>query len=236
MPSTQTPIYVALDYANVKDADAFVSRVTPALCSLKVGSELYLQGGAALVQRYVAAGFDVFLDLKFHDIPNTVAAAAREATLLGVKMFTLHASGGARMIAAAVEAANKAAALTQKAPPTVLAVTVLTSMDDAELASVGVAHSAAAQVERLAKLALGAGATGLVCSAQEAAALRAEFGAKPVLVTPGIRLAGDAAGDQARVVTPEQAVANGASALVIGRSITASADPPQTLKNIRDKV
>ncbi len=232
----KTPIYIPLDYPTIADADAFVARVSPALCSLKVGSELFLQGGAPLVKRYVAAGFDVFLDLKFHDIPNTVAAAAREATLLGVKMFTVHASGGSRMIAAAVAAANDAATQKNTPVPIVLAVTVLTSMDDAELASTGVAKSAAAQVQHLAKLALGAGATGLVCSAQEAAALRTEFGSKPVLVTPGIRLAGDAAGDQARVVTPEQAVANGASALVIGRSITASADPLQTLKNIRDKV
>jgi orotidine-5'-phosphate decarboxylase len=231
-----TPIYIPLDYPTIAEADAFVAQVTPQLCSLKVGSEMFLQGGAPLVKRYVAAGFDVFLDLKFHDIPNTVAAAAREATLLGVKMFTIHASGGARMIAAAVEAANKSAAQMGATAPTVLAVTVLTSMDDAELASTGVANNTASQVQHLAKLALGAGATGLVCSAQEAAALRAEFGAKPVLVTPGIRLAGDAAGDQARVVTPEQAVANGASALVIGRSITASVNPLQTLKNIRDKV
>jgi orotidine-5'-phosphate decarboxylase len=233
---TKTPIYIPLDYPSIAEADAFVARVTPALCSLKVGSELFLQGGAPLVKRYVAAGFDVFLDLKFHDIPNTVAAAAREATLLGVKMFTLHASGGARMISAAVEAANKAAAQMGSPAPIILAVTVLTSMDDAELASVGVAQKTAPHVQHLAKLALGAGATGLVCSAQEAAALRAEFGAKPVLVTPGIRLPGDAAGDQARVVTPEQAVANGASALVIGRSITGSADPIATLKKIRENV
>jgi orotidine-5'-phosphate decarboxylase len=233
---TKTPIYIPLDYPTIAEADAFVARVTPALCSLKVGSELFLQGGAPLVKRYVAAGFDVFLDLKFHDIPNTVAAAAREATLLGVKMFTVHASGGARMISAAVDAAKKAASQIGSAEPIVLAVTVLTSMDDAELSSVGVSHKAAPQVQHLAKLALGAGATGLVCSAQEAAALRAEFGSKPVLVTPGIRLLGDAAGDQARVVTPEQAVVNGASALVIGRSITASADPIATLKKIRENV
>jgi orotidine-5'-phosphate decarboxylase len=236
MPTPQTPIYVALDYPNVAEADAFVARVTPELCALKVGSELYLQGGPALVKRYVAAGFDVFLDLKFHDIPNTVAAAAREATLLGVKMFTLHACGGARMIAAAVEASNRAAALRGAPAPTILDVTVLTSMEDAELASIGVSAKTAPQVQHLAQLALGAGATGLVCSAQEAAALRAAFGAKPVLVTPGIRLAGDAVGDQARVVTPDQAVKNGASALVIGRSITGSADPITTLKKIRETV
>jgi orotidine-5'-phosphate decarboxylase len=226
------PIYVALDYPNVEAARAFVTQVSPTECGLKVGSELYLQGGPALVREFVAAGFKVFLDLKFHDIPNTVAAAAREVTRLGVTMFTLHASGGARMIAAAMEATHMAAKQGGVPAPTVLAVTVLTSMDDAELKSTGVAADVHAQVHALAELALGAGATGLVCSALESAGLRARFGVSPVLVTPGIRLAGDAASDQSRVVTPRDAVRNGASALVIGRSITHSANPAATLRSI----
>ncbi len=230
--NSSIPIYVALDYPTVAEARAFVARVSPKTCALKVGSELFLQGGAPLVRELISVGFDVFLDLKFHDIPNTVAAAAREATLLGVRMFTVHASGGARMISAAVSAANEAADQIGKAAPIILAVTVLTSMDDAELGAIGVAAKVAPQVSMLAALALGAGATGLVCSAMEAAALRAMFGEKPVLVTPGIRLAGDAVGDQSRVVTPRDAMANGASALVIGRSITQSKDPVATLQAI----
>ncbi len=226
------PIYVALDYPSVEGARAFVAQVSPQECGLKVGSELYLQGGPVLVREWVAAGFKVFLDLKFHDIPNTVAAAAREATLLGVTMFTLHASGGARMIAAAMEAVQQCVKERGVKAPIVLAVTVLTSMDDAELASIGVMLNTPKQVLALAELALGAGATGLVCSARESAALRARFGDTPVLVTPGIRLESDAAGDQARVVTPRDAVKNGASALVIGRSITQSADPAATLHRI----
>jgi orotidine-5'-phosphate decarboxylase len=225
-------IYVALDFPTVAQANAFADQVTPQLCGLKVGSELFLQGGAALVKSYVARGFDVFLDLKFHDIPNTVAAAAREATLLGVRMFTIHACGGTRMASAAVKASNEAAQSINRTPPTVLAVTVLTSMNDAELQSTGVAAPVANQVQALAKLALEAGATGLVCSAMEAQALRSTYGANPILVTPGIRLAGDAAGDQSRVVTPQEAMRLGASALVIGRSITQSADPVATLRSI----
>lgn len=227
-----TQVYVALDFPSVTTANAFVLRVNPAVCGLKVGSELFLQGGPALVKDYVARGFDVFLDLKFHDIPNTVAAAAREATRLGVRMFTVHAGGGARMIAGAAQAANDTARSQGGHPPTVLAVTVLTSMDDAELSSVGITSSVPAQVNSLAQLALGAGATGLVCSALEAQALRSTYGASPVLVTPGIRLPGDATGDQARVVTPQEAVRFGASALVIGRSITQSADPIARLRSI----
>jgi orotidine-5'-phosphate decarboxylase len=219
-------IIVALDYATADAALAFAARVTPDLCRLKVGKELFTVAGPALVQQLVERGFDVFLDLKFHDIPNTVAQAVRAAARLGVWMVNVHASGGRKMMSAAREALTD-----EPHRPLLIAVTVLTSLDGADLAEIGLSEPAV-QVPLLAKLALDCDLDGVVCSAQEASILKRLCGANFTLVTPGIRPAGTAAGDQSRVMTPEAAVANGADYLVIGRPITQSADPIATLQAI----
>lgn len=212
-------LIAAIDTPDLARAQALVREVAPHCGLVKLGLEFFLRHGA---EGYAAAaqGHDVFLDLKLYDIPNTVAGAVRSLLPLGAKMLTIHAGGGAKMIAAAAEAASQA-----PNPPKILAVTVLTSFDAAGLAETGVAGGTAQQVLRLARLALGAGADGLVCSAHEISLLRDAFGAKPLLVVPGIRPAGAALGDQARVMTPEQAVAAGADYLVVGRPITGAADP-----------
>jgi len=217
-------IVVALDVPEGAAALALAARLDPALCRVKVGKELFVSAGPAVVESLQRAGFEVFLDLKFHDIPNTVAAACRAAAKLGVWMVNVHASGGAAMMQAAREAVSSA----PKAP-LLIGVTVLTSLKDAELAAIGWAGSAAENVLRLARLAHANGLDGVVCSAQEAAALREKVGPAFVSVTPGIRLAGADAGDQARVVTPEDAVRAGAHYLVIGRPVTQAADPAATL-------
>jgi orotidine-5'-phosphate decarboxylase len=222
-----TPVVVALDYASPEPALELVAGLTPDLCRLKVGKELFTRGGPALVETLQQKGFEVFLDLKFHDIPNTVAAAVRAAAELGVWMVNVHASGGRRMMEASCEALQ---GLAHK--PLLIAVTVLTSMSDADLAELGYSESAAERVQRLAALAADCGLDGVVCSALEAPELRRSRGEGFCLVTPGIRLAGDAAGDQRRVVTPADAVANGADYLVIGRSITAAADPLAALQRV----
>ncbi|WP_018076576.1 orotidine-5'-phosphate decarboxylase [Thiobacillus denitrificans] len=223
-----TKIIVALDYADAASALALVGRLDPALCRLKVGKELFTVAGPELVRALVARGFEVFLDLKFHDIPNTVAAACRAAAGLGVWMMNVHASGGRRMMTAAQEAL---ADLPQR--PLLIAVTVLTSMGAEDLGEVGVAGSPADQVLRLARLTQACRLDGVVCSAQEAALLRAGLGADFRLVTPGIRPAGAAAGDQRRVLTPVEALRAGATDLVIGRPITGAADPLAALKQIQ---
>ena len=181
--------------------------------------ELYYVAGNPLVETLRSRGFNIFLDLKLHDIPNTVAGAVRSATQAGASLLTLHASGGAAMMAAAVEAASGPNA------PRLLAVTVLTSMDKAELAAVGVPSSPAEQVLRLARLARQAGIDGLVCSAEEVSALRGELGPEALLVVPGIRPAGSEVGDQKRIATPSSAIRAGASMLVVGRPITRAVDP-----------
>ncbi len=220
-------IIVALDFSTPDQALEFVGRLEPASCRVKVGFELFLAGGTVLVEQLQRAGFDVFLDLKFHDIPNTVAAASRVAARLGVWMFNVHAAGGARMIAAARDALAG-----EPHTPLLIAVTVLTSMSATELTEVGVARDPAAQVLHLAALAANAGADGVVCSAQEAAALRASQGERFCLVTPGIRpFATD--DDQRRVMTPRAAIAAGSDFLVIGRPITQAADPSATLNAIQ---
>jgi orotidine-5'-phosphate decarboxylase len=180
--------------------------------------ELFPRGGPELVERIRATGAEVFLDLKFHDIPNTVAGAVRSAVALGVKFATVHASGGKAMLAAAAAAAAGSGT-------TLLAVTVLTSLDDADLSSVGFALRAAEAVDRLAGLAVDAGIGGIVCSAKEVAAVRARVGKEVVLVTPGVRLPEDSVGDQKRVVTPFEAVRAGANYIVVGRPITKASDP-----------
>ena len=226
-----TKIIVALDFADAASALSLVDRLDPSLCRLKVGKELFTAAGPDGVRALVARGFEVFLDLKFHDIPNTVAAACRAAAALGVWMLNVHASGGRRMMTAAQEALVH---LPQ--PPLLIAVTVLTSMSAEDMNEVGVAGAPADQVVRLARLARQCNLDGVVCSAQEAAMLRADLGADFRLVTPGIRPAGTAVGDQRRVMTPVEALHAGASDLVIGRPITASADPLATLKQIQEEI
>lgn len=221
-------VIVALDFADADSALALVARLDPALCRLKVGKELFTAAGPDLVRTLVARGFEVFLDLKFHDIPNTAAAACRAAAGLGVWMLNVHASGGRRMMAAA-----RAALADLPKPPLLIAVTVLTSMSAEDLGEVGISAAPADQVLRLARLAHACKLDGVVCSAQEAAMLRAELGAGFRLVTPGIRPAGAEAGDQRRVMTPAEALRAGATDLVIGRPVTAAADPLAALERIQ---
>jgi orotidine-5'-phosphate decarboxylase len=220
-------VIVALDFPDAGAALAMAARLDPALCRVKVGKELFVAAGPAVVERLQASGFEVFLDLKFHDIPNTVAGACRAAARLGVWMLDVHAGGGSAMMRAAREAVEGF-----PKRPLLIGVTVLTSLSDAELGEIGFAGSAADNVARLARLAAASGLDGVVCSAEEATMLRETLGAGFVSVTPGIRLPGDAKGDQSRVVTPEDAVRRGAHYLVIGRPVTQSADPSATLQSI----
>jgi orotidine-5'-phosphate decarboxylase len=211
-------IIVALDTDSPETAMAVVSSLTGEVGLFKVGMELFPRGGPLLVEKIREAGADVFLDLKFHDIPNTVAGAVRSAVALGVKFATVHASGGMAMLSAAADAAEGSGT-------TILAVTVLTSLDDADLASVGFALHAAEAVDRLAGMAVTAGIGGIVCSAREVASVRSRVGAGKVLVTPGVRLPDDAAGDQKRIMTPSGAVRAGADYIVVERPITNAPDP-----------
>ena len=222
-----TPVVVALDFPAAEPAFELVRRLSPTLCRLKVGKELFTRCGPALVEDLQRRGFEVFLDLKFHDIPNTVAAAVRAAAELGVWMVNVHASGGRRMMEAAADSLQSFATR-----PKLIGVTVLTSMSDEDLAELGCAESAQQRVMRLAALAADSGLDGVVCSAREAAMLRRSLGRDFCLVTPGIRLAGDAAGDQRRVLTPADAIAEGADYLVIGRSITGAEDPLAALERV----
>lgn len=231
MKGEKNKIIVALDFPDAASALALVDRLDPALCRLKVGKELFTVAGPDLVRALVARGYEVFLDLKFHDIPNTVAAACRAAAGLGVWMMNVHAAGGRRMMQAAREAL---AELPQR--PLLIGVTVLTSMSAEDLAETGIAAEPADQVMRLASLTQACGLDGVVCSAQEAALLRQRLGEDFRLVTPGIRPAGSEAGDQRRVMTPTQAIAAGATDLVIGRPITAAADPVKVLQSINDEI
>ena len=213
-------LIVALDFPGAAEALSLVDQLEGASRWFKVGLELYLAAGNGLVAELQRRGFSVFLDLKFHDIPNTVASAVRSAGRLGVKMLTLHAAGGPDMLTAAVQAAGET-----DAGLALLAVTVLTSMDGAQLEATGVNGSAAGQVEKLASMASACGVQGFVCSAVEVAGLRSRFGSGPLLVIPGIRPRGADKGDQRRVATPAAAIAAGASYLVVGRPITRAADP-----------
>ncbi|GAA5525350.1 orotidine 5'-phosphate decarboxylase [Microbulbifer aestuariivivens] len=223
-----SPVIVALDYDSAEAALAMADRLDPSLCRVKVGKELFTIAGPNVVRQLVARGFEVFLDLKFHDIPNTVAAAVRAAAELGVWMVNVHASGGARMMKAAVEAL----APYGETRPLLIGVTILTSTAPEELLETGVTRSLQEQVLALASLAKSCGLDGVVCSAQEAAALRHECGEDFALVTPGIRPSGSAADDQRRIVTPAQALELGSSYLVVGRPITAAQDPALALKKI----
>lgn len=222
-----SPVIVALDFPEARSALALADRLDPSLCRLKIGKELFTREGPAVVRGLQQRGFDVFLDLKFHDIPNTVASAVHAAADLGVWMVNVHASGGRRMMTAARER------LEQGGYPTLLiAVTVLTSSERADLAEIGLDMEPMDQVRRLAALTADCGLHGVVCSAQEAVMLR-ERHAKPfALVTPGIRPAGAAADDQRRIMTPKMAVEAGVDYLVIGRPVTQAADPVAALQEI----
>jgi orotidine-5'-phosphate decarboxylase len=225
-------VIVALDFADPTEAMALVDRLDPAACALKVGKEMFVAAGPEPVRRMIERGFRVFLDLKFHDIPNTVARACAAATRLGVWMLNVHAAGGRAMLVAARESVARAAADRSASRPLLIAVTVLTSLGATEVAEVGFAEEPESLALRLALLAADCGLDGAVCSAVEAPALRRALGAGFKLVTPGIRPAGSGADDQSRIFTPEAAIARGADYLVIGRPITQAADPLVVLARI----
>lgn len=223
-----SPIVVALDYRDLNSALRFVDQIDPLSCRLKVGKEMFTLFGPSLVKDLKQRGFDIFLDLKFHDIPNTTAHAVAAAADLGVWMVNVHASGGSRMMTAAREALLPFG----RQAPILIAVTVLTSMDENDLRGLGITLSPAEQAERLARLTRESGLDGVVCSAHEAERFRTIFGDDFALVTPGIRPAGSEAGDQRRIMTPQQAKRAGVDYMVIGRPITQSVDPAATLKSI----
>jgi orotidine-5'-phosphate decarboxylase len=213
-------LIVALDVPTADAALKLVDRLEDQCQWFKVGLELYVAAGPAVVEKLVRRGHSIFLDLKLHDIPNTVAAAVRATASLGAGMLTIHAAGGPAMLAAARDAA-----LAMSAPPKLLAVTVLTSMNQSQLSAIGVSNDPQEQVALLAKLGLQSGISGFVCSPQEVVAVRALTGPEGILVTPGIRPSGSDKGDQERIATPTQALDQGASYLVVGRPITRAADP-----------
>lgn len=226
------PILVALDVAAESKAAALVEQLTPVVGGFKVGSELFTSTGPEIVRQIRATGASVFLDLKFHDIPNTVAKAVAAATRLGAQMLTVHTSGGLEMMKAAETAAQETARALGQSAPLVLGVTVLTSMDSDELAAVGAGPNLGKQVERLASLAVRAGLRGLVCSPLELALLRQLLPAETQLVTPGIRASGELAGDQKRTLSAQEALAAGANWLVIGRPICAADSPRAAAEKI----
>jgi len=227
MTLSEPRIIVALDYDNSNSALALADQLNPNQCRLKVGKELFVAAGPQLVKSLSDRGFDVFLDLKFHDIPNTVAKAVSAAADLGVWMTNVHASGGTRMMTAAREAVEN-----HGGDMLLIAVTVLTSMDDSDLQQVGVNSVAKDQVLALANLTKQAGLDGVVCSAQEATHLKQQLGQDFKLITPGIRLADSASNDQRRIVLPAQAIEQGSDYLVIGRPITQAKNPIQMLQKI----
>lgn len=221
-------VVVALDFDNQSEALIFVDKIQPSDCRLKVGKEMFTYFGPEFVKLLVQRGFDVFLDLKFHDIPNTVARAVTAAAHLGVWMVNVHASGGLKMM----EKAKQALAPFGDNAPLLIAVTVLTSMEQEDLLSLGIAKSPADQVLHLASLSHQSGLDGVVCSAQEAIKLKQVFGQDFTLVTPGIRPIGFSVDDQKRVMTPKEAITIGVDYLVIGRPITKAADPLAVLTEI----
>lgn len=231
MTNADPKIIVALDYDNQASATNLAKQLDPKQCRLKVGKELFTACGPSLVEALHKAGFEVFLDLKFHDIPNTVAKACNAAANLGVWMLNVHASGGSDMMQAAKEAIS-----TVEKPPLLIAVTVLTSMSKASLKTIGVQTPLAEHVLSLAHLTKEAGLDGVVCSAQEAHALKQTLGQDFKLITPGIRLPNAAKDDQTRIVTPQQALKNGSDYLVIGRPITQAASPAAALSEIHQQI
>lgn len=224
-------IIVALDFADARQAMELVARLDPQLCRVKIGKELFTRAGPALVEQVTARGFAVFLDLKFHDIPNTVAQACKAAADLGVWMINVHTLGGRKMMQAASDAVASC-----DEPPLLIGVTLLTSHDEADLRDIGITTSLEEQVVRLASLAQQSGLDGVVCSAREARSLRARFGPDFRLVTPGIRPAGAATQDQNRTMTPAAALSAGADYLVIGRPITQAPDPLAALAAIQAEI
>jgi orotidine-5'-phosphate decarboxylase len=228
----RNPILVALDVSNGEEALRLVEQLSPVVGGFKVGKELFVREGPALVRRLREEGTRVFLDLKFHDIPNTVARAVEAATDLGVDMLTVHTSGGLRMLSAAERAGLEAAGRVGGEPPLILGVTVLTSLAQDDLVEVGVEGTLGGQVERLARLAMRAGLRGLVCSPLELAFLRTVVPKPCQLVSPGIRATGSAADDQKRTLSAAEALAAGADWLVIGRPITAAVDPRSAAEEI----
>ena len=224
-------LIIALDVSRASEAQKIVTEIGEAASTYKVGKQLFTAEGPQVVRDLVASGRKVFLDLKFHDIPNTVAGAVKSAAALNVSMLTVHASGGSKMLRAAAEAAAQSSC-----KPLILAVTVLTSMSDEDLQELGLPVGVADQVLRLAGIARNAGIGGIVASAREAKALRRDLGAGFAIVTPGVRPAGTEVGDQARVVTPAEAIRAGASHIVVGRPITADPNPAQAAKRILDEL
>jgi len=230
--SVDPKVVIALDYDNKAQVLAFIEQLDPTTCRLKIGKEMFTHFGPEFVQLLVSKGFDIFLDLKFHDIPNTVAKAVKAAADLGVWMVNVHASGGRRMM----EAAKAVLEPYGDKAPLLIAVTVLTSMDQSDLTELGINLTPAEQVKRLALLTKSSGLDGVVCSSHEAEELKALLGDEFKLVTPGIRPEGSDAGDQRRIKTPKQAIDSGSDYLVIGRPITQAEDPVTVLHNINDSL
>ncbi|MCO7232133.1 MULTISPECIES: orotidine-5'-phosphate decarboxylase [unclassified Cobetia] len=231
MPATTSPLIIALDYPDMKAALAMADQLDPARCRVKVGKELFTRVGPEILKALHQRGFEVFLDLKFHDIPNTTAQAVLAAAEHGVWMTNVHASGGARMMQAAAEALSTRGLDTQ-----LIAVTVLTSMEQADLAGIGLDVTPLSQVERLAALAQQSGMHGVVCSARETPSLKALCGPEFLKVTPGIRPSFAQAGDQRRTMTPGEAMAAGSTHLVIGRPVTQAQDPLAALALIEQEL
>jgi len=224
-------IIIALDFADELSCLSFLQTIDPSLCRVKVGKELFVRCGPALVEKIHALGFEVFLDLKFHDIPNTVAAACRSAAAMGVWMVNVHASGGKAMMEAA-----HASLQTFDTPPLLIAVTVLTSFDQAQFELLGYQRTLKDQVLHLAHLTQQSGLDGVVCSPLEAAQIRQLCGSDFKLVTPGVRPSGSAVNDQQRIMTPQDAIKSGADYLVIGRPITQHPQPDQQLRHIQQQI
>jgi orotidine-5'-phosphate decarboxylase len=225
-------VFVALDFKSRGDALALVTKLLPIHKRFKVGLELFTAEGPTFVRDLVSRGAEVFLDLKFHDIPNTVAGAVRSATGLGARYFNVHCGGGSEMLRAAVKARNDEASRLGVAKPVLLGVTVLTSMDDAGIQEIGFPRSASAQVKQFVELAQSAGLDGVVCSPQEISLVKQLAGPDFVTMVPGIRPAGSGSDDQKRTLTPKEAGAAGAHCLVIGRPITAASDPMAALQKV----
>lgn len=243
MTSRGPRVIVALDYATVDEARHFVAQVSPSRCRLKVGLELYTASGPDFVRELVQAGFGVFLDLKLHDIPNTVEQACRQATRLGVELLTVHCLGGRTMLAAAHRGAvakDRPDASGNDRPrqegTKVIGVTLLTSLAGADLEEIGLSGSVGERALALAELAQASGLDGIVCAPTEAEAMRRRFGPDFLLVTPGVRPAGTSAEDQQRVLTPREAMARGADLLVIGRPITRAENPRAALDRVCDEI
>jgi orotidine-5'-phosphate decarboxylase len=232
----RNPIIAALDVPSEASAISLAEKIAPAVGAFKIGSELFTTAGPGIVRKIRATGAAVFLDLKFHDIPNTVAKAVAAAVRLDVQMLTVHAGGGPAMLRAAETAAQETAKSLGLQPPLILGVTVLTSMDTHELSAVGLEPNVGRQVERLAQLASQCGLRGLVCSPLEIADLRQIVSPEMQLITPGIRTGAEAADDQKRTLTPREAIDAGATWLVVGRPIYASKDPLAAAQEIRDSI